>query len=132
MGSPVYIAKSNGFEVRVQARFIPERSEPDDDAYVWAYHVRIMNHSDQPAQLRRRHWIITDANGVTQEVRGDGVVGEEPVIDPGTEHDYLSGVPLKTPSGIMRGSYQMESPDGDSFQIAIPPFALDSPFAQVH
>ncbi len=129
MTSPVYIARSHGFEVCVQPQFLDDQSDPDEDHFVWAYHVCIINKSEAPAQLRNRHWVITDAAGFVQEVRGAGVVGEEPEIEPGGRYDYTSGVPLTTPSGLMHGSYEMEAPDGSRFDIRIPPFALDSQFA---
>jgi ApaG protein len=97
---------------------------------VWAYHIRIENGGEEPVQLISRHWIITDAQGRTQEVRGLGVVGEQPVIQPGASFDYVSGCPLTTPSGMMRGSYQMTLGSGWPFEVEIPAFSLDSPEAR--
>jgi ApaG protein len=99
---------------------------------VWAYHVRIENNGGRTVQLRNRHWRITDSQGRTQEVRGAGVVGEQPVLRPGDSFEYTSGTPLPTPSGIMTGSYQMEASDtGEQFDVKIPSFSLDSPHQQV-
>ncbi|TAN63377.1 MAG: Co2+/Mg2+ efflux protein ApaG, partial [Magnetospirillum sp.] len=104
-----------------------DQSSPADNHYVWAYRVRIENHGDQTVQLMNRHWIITDAIGRTQEVKGAGVVGEQPVLHPGDGYEYTSGTPLPTPSGIMHGTYEMAGEQGETFDIVIPPFSLDSP-----
>ena len=95
--------------------------------YVWAYHVTIHNKGVETVQIKSRYWRITDSLGRTQEVRGDGVVGEQPVIRPGESYEYTSGTPLSTPSGIMEGNYYMETHDGRSLEIEIPAFSLDSP-----
>ncbi|MEO0392254.1 MAG: Co2+/Mg2+ efflux protein ApaG [Pseudomonadota bacterium] len=113
--------------VTVQPEYLEDRSAPQDDQYLWAYHVSIENTRDQKVQLRARYWHITDALGQVQEVRGPGVVGEEPVLEPGETFEYTSGVPLGTPSGIMAGAYTMEDHVGDMFDIEIPAFSLDSP-----
>ncbi|MBI2977868.1 MAG: Co2+/Mg2+ efflux protein ApaG, partial [Rhodospirillales bacterium] len=103
------------------------QSDPDDNHFVWAYHVRIENHGKRTVQLMTRHWRITDSLGKVHEVRGDGVVGEQPVLTPGGAFEYTSGTPLSTPSGIMDGSYQMETDTGERFDVKIPAFSLDSP-----
>src|SRR5690606_24850920 len=98
-----------------------------DGHFVWAYNVRISNNSSESVQLLSRHWRITDALGRTQEVRGPGVVGEQPHIAPGRSFEYASGAPLPTPSGMMVGSYELQTDDGRRFEVAIPAFSLDSP-----
>lgn len=113
--------------VRVQPFYLEDQSTPEESHYVWAYRVRIENKGDETVQLRNRYWRITDARGRIQEVRGPGVVGEQPVLKPGEMFEYTSGCPLPTSSGFMVGSYQMESADGETFDIAIPAFSLDSP-----
>jgi ApaG protein len=113
--------------VTVSPRFMPEKSSAEKGLYFWAYTVGIANRSAVTVQLKTRHWRITDGFGRVQEVRGPGVVGEEPVLEPGASYEYTSGVPLPTPSGIMTGSYGMITPDGESFDIDIPPFSLDGP-----
>ena len=111
----------------VKPFYLEDQSSPPEDHYVWAYHVRIENHGPETVQLRRRHWRITDALGRMQEVKGAGVVGEQPILKPGEAFEYTSGTPLPTPSGIMVGSYEMETKAGESFAVAIPAFSLDSP-----
>jgi len=113
--------------VTVEPTFLEDQSSPAESQYVWAYRVRIENHGIKTVQLLRRHWRITDALGRLQEVKGPGVVGEQPVLRPGDAYEYSSGTPLTTPSGIMSGSYQMEDETGEHFDIAIPAFSLDSP-----
>ncbi|MFN3288747.1 MAG: Co2+/Mg2+ efflux protein ApaG [Sphingomonadaceae bacterium] len=125
-----YAATTRGITVRVAPSYLPEQSDPAAGRWVWAYHIRIENGGDEPVQLISRHWIITDAQGRTQEVRGLGVVGEQPVIQPGASFDYVSGCPLTTPSGMMRGSYQMTLGSGWPFEVEIPAFSLDSPEAR--
>ena len=122
-----YAATTRAIKVTVKPFYLEDQSSPSDDHYVWAYHVRIENHGSETVQLRRRHWRITDALGRMQEVRGAGVVGEQPVLQPGEAYEYTSGTPLPTPSGIMVGSYEMETKAGESFDVAIPAFSLDSP-----
>ena len=121
-------------QVIVEPIYLEDQSEPDENRFVWAYHIRIENLGSQTIQLLNRHWRITDALGRTQEVRGPGVVGEQPVLEPGETFEYSSGTPLSTPSGIMVGSYEMEILGGDRFDVAIPAFSLDSPYeqSQVH
>ena len=113
--------------VTVTPIYLEEQSEPDENQYIWAYHVQIENQGQQTVQLISRHWKITDSNGCVKEVRGDGVIGEQPVLHPGESFEYTSGTPLPTSSGIMLGSYQMVGEDGESFDIVIPAFSLDLP-----
>ena len=113
--------------VRVSVSYLPEQSEPQRGRWFWAYHVRIENGGDQPVQLLTRRWIITDARGARHSVEGEGVVGEQPVIQPGASYDYVSGCPLATTSGEMQGSYRMIAGDGVTFDVAIPHFALIAP-----
>lgn len=121
----MYSATTRDILVEVQPVFLEGQSEPGQ--YVWAYKVRIANGGSETVQLISRYWHITDELGRVQEVRGAGVVGEQPVIDPGKDYEYASGTPLQTPSGIMRGNYQMRTLSGESFEIEIPAFSLDSP-----
>ncbi|MEE9299667.1 MAG: Co2+/Mg2+ efflux protein ApaG [Alphaproteobacteria bacterium] len=114
-------------DVTVEPYYLDDQSSPDEDHYVWAYRVRIENNGIETVQLLNRHWQITDAKGQVQEVRGPGVVGEQPVLKPGEAFEYTSGCPLTTPSGIMVGSYEMETLGGKRFDIKIPAFSLDSP-----
>lgn len=123
----MYTKTTNGITVTVTPGFLEDQSEPAHGRYVWAYHVRIANEGRQTVQLLSRHWRITDASGRCHEVRGPGVVGEQPVLGPGQAFEYTSGTPLATPSGIMAGSYEMESERGETFQVEIPAFSLDSP-----
>ncbi len=113
--------------VRVSVSFLADQSEPSRGHWFWAYHIRIENDGSQPVQLLTRHWTITDGRGGRHEVRGDGVVGEQPVIEPGQSYDYVSGCPLQTPTGAMEGSYHMVSADGSAFDAAIPRFPLIGP-----
>jgi ApaG protein len=123
----MYRAVTRNIEVTVRPRFLPERSSAEKNYYFWAYTIEIANRGEQAVQLKTRHWRITDAFGRVQEVRGAGVVGEEPLIEPGASFEYTSGVPLTTPSGFMAGSYSMVSAAGEHFDIEIPAFSLDSP-----
>jgi ApaG protein len=120
-------ALTNGIMVTVKSEYIPERSSLSSRQYAFSYTVRIENQGDETAQLRSRHWIITDGNGNVQEVRGDGVVGEQPLIGPGSHFEYTSWCVIATPSGSMRGTYQMVRPDGDGFDAEIAPFRLGLP-----
>jgi ApaG protein len=120
-------ALTQGILVTVQSEYIPERSSVSSRQFAFAYTVRIANKGTEPAQLRSRHWIITDGNGNVQEVRGDGVVGEQPLIGPGSHFEYTSWCVIATPSGSMRGTYQMVRPDGDGFDAEIAPFRLGLP-----
>lgn len=123
----MYRSTTSNVTVSVETTYLDHESHPEDNVYVWAYKVRIENNSPGQVQLRARHWKITDGFGRTQEVRGPGVVGEQPVLKPGETFEYTSGTPLPTPSGIMVGSYSMEAPDGSTFDVAIPAFSLDTP-----
>ena len=123
----MYTQKTQNISVTVTPIYLEDQSEPDEDHYVWAYQVRIENDGFETVQLRSRHWRITDANGVVLEVRGAGVVGEQPVLEPGESFEYTSGTPLNAPSGIMVGSYEMQTDEGDLIEVDIPAFSLDSP-----
>ncbi|MBN9602960.1 MAG: Co2+/Mg2+ efflux protein ApaG [Afipia felis] len=123
----MYSAVTRQIEVLVEPEFLPERSSPENRQFFWAYSIVIVNESSETVQLKTRHWIITDGLGQQQEVRGEGVVGEQPVIAPGERYEYTSGVPLTTSSGFMTGSYQMVTESGEKFDLAIPLFSLDSP-----
>ena len=123
-----YEATTRDIIVRVSPTFVDDDSSPVQDYYFWSYAVEIVNNSSQTVQLRSRYWKITDAEGRTEEVRGAGVVGEQPILDPGESYHYTSGAPLRTPSGLMQGAYQMETEDGESFDVAIPTISLDSPY----
>ena len=123
----MYSETTRGISVTVRPFYLEDQSTPAEGHFVWAYHVRIENRGSETVQLRRRHWKITDALGQVQEVRGPGVVGEQPMLEPGQSFEYTSGTPLPTPSGIMVGSYEMETPSGESFWVRIPAFSLDSP-----
>ena len=124
----MYRAVTRKIEVTVTPRFVSELSSPGNSYYFWAYTIDIANESDETVQLRSRVWRITDGHGQTEEVRGPGVVGETPTIQPCASFTYTSGCPLRTPSGIMVGSYQMADAKGQLFDVAIPAFSLDSPF----
>jgi len=117
--------------VSVEPFFLDEESEPDENIYVWAYHVRIENNGAETVQLQSRHWRITDACGNVREVNGDGVVGEHPVLKPGESFEYISGAHLPLPSGIMVGYYQMKPDGGIPIKVDIPAFSLDSTFEKV-
>ena len=126
----MYRATTRRIEVTVTPRYIPERSSPAENEYFWAYTIEIVNRGGETVQLKTRHWRITDALGRLQEVRGAGVVGEQPVLEPGQSFEYTSHVPLQTPSGFMAGTYGMVTESGERFDIDIPAFSLDSPSAQ--
>jgi ApaG protein len=127
----MYAETTRFIKVTVKPFYLEDQSSPGENHYVWAYHVRIENQGQETVQLRRRHWRITDGLGRVQEVRGPGVVGEQPVLGPGESFEYTSGTPLATPSGVMVGSYEMETPGGESFRVRIPAFSLDSPHQTV-
>ena len=120
-------AVPNNIRVEVETAYLPEQSEPDDARFVFAYTITIRNDGQQSAKLLTRHWLITDSNGKTQEVRGDGVVGEQPHLKPGQGFRYSSGAVLETPVGAMQGSYQMIADDGAHFEAPIAPFRLAMP-----
>ncbi len=130
----MYQSRTRSIEVTVEPEFLPNESSPEEHRFVWAYQVRIANHGDETVRLRNRYWRITDAHGRVQEVRGAGVVGEQPLLRPGESFQYTSGAPLATPSGFMVGAYEMQTDDGEYFDIAVPAFSLDSPHSdsQVH
>ena len=123
-----YSETTRAIRVSVRAFFLADQSEPERGHFVWAYRVAIANQGKVTVQLLRRTWHITDALGRTQQVQGEGVVGEQPVIEPGQNIEYTSGTPLATPSGIKRGPYHMVITDtGEAFDVTIPAFSLDSP-----
>jgi len=123
----MYRALTRDIEVVVEPFYLEEQSDPDDDRYVWGYRVVIANNSDIAVRLINRYWNITDQNGQIDEVSGPGVVGEQPRLQPGDTYEYSSGCPLDTPSGLMFGHYQMETDEGETFDVDIPAFSLDSP-----
>jgi len=120
-------ATTDGVTVRVSVSYLPEQSEPERGRWFWAYHIRLENEGTESVQLLTRHWVITDGRGARHSVEGEGVVGEQPVIEPGASFDYVSGCPLATPSGAMQGSYQMVRADGAVFAVEIPRFSLFAP-----
>jgi ApaG protein len=123
-----YNQTTRGVRITVTPVFLTEQSDPANNDYVWAYTVTIENGSETTVQLTARCWHITDRNGITQVVKGPGVVGEQPILREGDVFTYTSGCPLSTPSGLMRGHYIMQTLDGDVFEAHIPAFSLDSPF----
>ena len=124
----MYTKTTNNINITVNPYFLEDQSEPDDQHYVWAYRVTIDNQGYEKVQLVNRYWKIVDANGTLQEVRGKGVVGEQPILNPGEKFEYTSGTPLSTSSGFMEGVYEMKSDNGDTFNVLIPQFSLDNPF----
>lgn len=126
----MYRAVTRKIEVTVTPRFLSDRSSPANNYFFWAYTIDITNLGAETVQLKTRHWRITDATGKLQEVRGPGVVGEEPVLKPGQSYEYTSGVPLPTPSGFMVGSYGMITDKGEHFDIDVPAFSLDCSYAE--
>jgi len=125
-----YEAVTHSIRVAVAPQYLVDQSSPEEGQYVWAYEVEIVNEGRDTVQLRDRYWSITDGNGKNEEVRGPGVVGEQPILNPGDSFQYTSGCPLATPSGFMVGSYTMVREDGDSFEVDIPAFSLDLPNAR--
>jgi len=123
-------AVTEGVHVGVECEYLPSRSAPEEHRYVFAYTVIIRNSGTDPVQLRSRHWIITDGRGRIEEVRGRGVVGEQPLLEPGESFQYTSGCVLETPQGTMHGSYRMQRQDGTSFEAEISPFILTTPSAE--
>lgn len=130
----MYAETTHDITISVKPVYLDDQSEPDESRFLWAYHIRIENQGDDTVQLLTRYWKITDANGKVQEVRGDGVVGEQPVIPQGDAYEYASGCPLETSSGFMVGSYRLVTEAGDEIDVGIPLFSLDSPHAatQIH
>ena len=122
-----YRTVTRQIEVRVAPKFLADRSSPENGYFFWAYTISLSNQGRETVQLKTRHWRITDAQGRLQEVRGAGVVGEEPVLKPGENYEYTSGVPLPTSSGFMVGTYGMVTETGEAFDIDIPAFSLDLP-----
>ncbi len=125
---PVSEALTKGVRVRVESCYSPEHSNPAVSRYFFLYTIRISNEGDQTLQLQSRHWIIADAEGHTEEVRGPGVVGKQPVLEPGDVFEYTSGCPLSTPFGAMRGTYRMVTRDGEEFDAEIASFELTQPY----
>ncbi|MFS2325972.1 MULTISPECIES: Co2+/Mg2+ efflux protein ApaG [Brucella] len=123
----MYRAVTRDIEVTAEPFYLEDQSEPDENRYVWGYRITIANNSSQSVQLRSRYWQITDGNGRIEEVRGAGVIGEQPTLNPGDSYQYSSGCPLSTTSGVMVGRYQMQTPDGNAFDVDIPAFSLDIP-----
>ena len=123
----MYSETTRSIKVTVKPFYLEDQSSPVEDHYVWAYHVRIENRGKETVQLRHRHWRITDSRGQIKEVRGDGVVGEQPVLAPGESFEYTSSCPLPTPSGFMVGDYEMETGNGENFLVRVPAFSLDTP-----
>jgi len=120
-------SKKHDISVSARVAFIPDQSDPAEERYVFAYTIAIKNTGKVAARLVSRHWVITDSNGAVQEVRGAGVVGEQPLLKPGEAFDYTSGTVIATPVGTMRGSYQMVADDGEQFDAVIPEFTLSMP-----
>ena len=123
----MYERITNGIKIIVRPHYLEGQSKPEEGHYVWAYTITIENHGRETVTLRTRYWKITDAHGRVQEVRGAGVVGEQPTLKPGDSYQYTSGCPLPTASGFMTGAYQMQMSGGEMFNVDIPAFSLDSP-----
>ncbi len=123
----MYTKTTKNINITVNPYYLEDQSEPDEQHYVWAYQVTINNVGSEIVQLKNRFWKITDSNGSRQEVRGEGVVGEQPILNPGEKFEYTSGTPLSTPSGFMEGHYEMETKNGKKFDASIPLFSLDIP-----
>lgn len=123
----MYRAVTHDIQITVTPSYLPDRSSVEDARYFWAYKIEIVNLGNVTVQLKTRHWRITDALGKLQEVRGPGVVGEQPVLKPGERFEYTSGVPLTTATGMMVGTFQMVTDSGDQFDVEVPGFSLDSP-----
>jgi len=125
----MYTQTTNNIKITVLQAYLQDYSEPGDNHYVWAYTIQVENLGDKTVQLLNRHWRITDAQGHLQEVRGEGVIGKQPVLKPGQAFQYTSGTALPTPSGIMAGTYEMTAEEsGEKFEVAVPAFSLDSPY----
>jgi len=123
----MYSCTTRNISVTVIPQYLADQSEPEDAHYVWAYTIQLENLGEETAQLINRYWNITDARGGVQEVNGEGVIGEQPVLEPGDTYQYTSGAALTTSSGIMKGHYEMQTDDDEMFLIEIPAFSLDSP-----
>ena len=124
----MYTKTTKSINITVNPSYLDEHSEPEDQHYVWAYQITINNLGKETVQLKNRYWKIIDSNGTKQEIKGKGVVGEQPILNPGEKFEYTSGTPLSTPSGFMGGHYEMETIEGKKFEAIIPQFSLDSPF----
>jgi len=127
MTSNIYDETTRKIRVTVSPQYLEEQSVPEEQYFVWSYHVNIENTGKETVQLLNRHWRIADSMGRVQEVNGEGVVGEQPVLSPGENFEYTSGAPLTTASGMMVGRYEMTTRDGETFWISVPAFSLDSP-----
>lgn len=123
----MYQERTRSIQISVEPFYLDDQSAPDRNRFVFGYRVQIENQGGEVVQLISRHWRITDSEGRTMEVRGSGVVGKQPVLQPGESFEYVSGTPLATPSGIMVGSYSMVTTGGEAFEVAIPAFSLDAP-----
>ena len=130
----MYTKTTNKINITVKPFYLEEQSDPNESHYVWAYQVTINNNGQDTVQLKKRCWTIVDSTGNAQEVKGDGVVGEQPILKPGQKYEYTSGAPLNTPSGFMSGHYEMINTNGTHFDVEIPLFSLDSPHdsSQIH
>jgi ApaG protein len=126
----MYQAETHGVRVTVSPKFMEAESTPEQGRYFWAYTIEIVNLSERTMQLMTRHWLITDGRGEVHEVRGEGVIGKQPVLQPGESFSYTSGCPLMTPDGSMSGSYAMLGDDGTTFEVEVPLFPLDSPYVK--
>ncbi len=122
-----HAATTDGITVRVAVNFLPEQSQPEAGKWFWVYHIRLENGSDGPVRLMTRHWRITDGRGMVNHVDGEGVVGEQPLLQPGQSHDYVSGCPLTTAHGSMEGFYTFHLADGKPLEVRIPYFPLATP-----
>ena len=123
----MYTKTTKSINITVNPFYLEDQSEPDEQHFVWAYQITINNLSEESVQLKNRFWKIIDSNGIRLEVKGEGVVGEQPILNPGEKFEYTSGTPLSTPSGFMEGYYEMETKSGNKFDASIPLFSLDSP-----
>jgi ApaG protein len=127
----MFTETTRAIRVTAQPQFLPDQSAPEQEHYVWAYTIEVENLGRETVQLLSRHWHITDARGQVQEVRGAGVIGEQPVLRPGESFRYTSGTALSAPSGLMHGEYEMQTAEGERFEIKVPAFSLDSPFQAI-
>lgn len=127
----MYSQTTRSIVIDVTPVYLEEESAPEDNRYVWAYRIRIENTGMETVHLRRRYWRIVDGNGQVDTVDGEGVIGIRPVLEPGAVFTYVSGVPLRTPSGIMSGRYRMRTETGEVFEVIIPVFSLDSPYGNI-
>lgn len=128
MTKHLYVETTRDIRIAAEPEFLADHSEPEENRYLWSYRISIENTGTETVQLLARHWRITDGHGRVREVKGEGVVGEQPVIRPGGKYQYSSGAPLETPSGFMAGSYRMRTEGGEFFDASVPAFALESPY----